>query len=108
MDIRSRIDSRRMGAYQWTIIAIALFINSLDGYDMVAMAFAAAAVGAALAAFGATGACAAVFLVSAVVFAAAGAFAAFGFCVVVVFFFMGSSFWDPNTQIDCGAHSLRR
>ena len=44
MDIRSRIDSHRMGAYQWTIIAIALFINSLDGYDMVAMAFAASAV----------------------------------------------------------------
>lgn len=44
MDIRALIDQSRMTGYQWTIIAIALFINALDGYDMVAMAFASTAV----------------------------------------------------------------
>lgn len=44
MDIRELIDSSRMTGFQWFIIAIALFINALDGYDMVAMAFASTAV----------------------------------------------------------------
>lgn len=41
MDIRELIDRSPMGARQWLIIAIALFLNALDGYDMVAMAFGA-------------------------------------------------------------------
>lgn len=41
MDIRELIDRSPMGARQWLIIAIALFLNTLDGYDMVAMAFGA-------------------------------------------------------------------
>lgn len=46
MDIRTHIDSTRMGVYQWIIVALALFINALDGFDMVAMAFSANAVSA--------------------------------------------------------------
>ncbi|OFP63806.1 MFS transporter [Corynebacterium sp. HMSC074C01] len=41
MDIRELIDRSPMGARQWLIIVIALFLNALDGYDMVAMAFGA-------------------------------------------------------------------
>lgn len=41
MDIRELIDRSPMGARQWLIIAILLFLNALDGYDMVAMAFGA-------------------------------------------------------------------
>lgn len=44
MDIRQLIDTSRMTGYQWFIIAIALFVNALDGYDMVAMAFASTTV----------------------------------------------------------------
>lgn len=44
MDIRELIDRSPMGARQWLIIAIALFLNALDGYDMVAMAFGAGTV----------------------------------------------------------------
>lgn len=33
-----------MSGYQWLIIAIAAFLNALDGYDLVAMAFSANAV----------------------------------------------------------------
>ncbi len=46
MDLRTRIDSTRMGYYQWLIVTLALFINALDGYDTVAMAFSATAVSA--------------------------------------------------------------
>ncbi|WP_412100254.1 MFS transporter [Corynebacterium aurimucosum] len=44
MDIRELIDRSPMGTRQWLIIAIALFLNALDGYDMVAMAFGAGTV----------------------------------------------------------------
>ena len=44
MDIRELIDRSPMGARQWFIIAIALYLNALDGYDMVAMAFGAGSV----------------------------------------------------------------
>ena len=44
MDIRELIDRSPMGARQWLIIAIALYLNALDGYDMVAMAFGAGSV----------------------------------------------------------------
>lgn len=41
---REAIDHSPMSARQWLIIAIAAFINMLDGYDLVAMAFTATAV----------------------------------------------------------------
>lgn len=44
MDIRQRINTSPMTRYQWFIIAIAAFLNALDGYDLVAMAFTANAV----------------------------------------------------------------
>lgn len=44
MDIRQLINSSRMTTYQWFIIAIAAFLNALDGYDLVAMAFTSNAV----------------------------------------------------------------
>lgn len=44
MDIRQLIDSSRMTTYQWSIIALAAFLNALDGYDLVAMAFTSNAV----------------------------------------------------------------
>ncbi|MDO5512520.1 MFS transporter [Corynebacterium sp.] len=44
MDIRELIDTTRMGTYQWFIIGLAAFLNALDGYDLVAMAFTSSAV----------------------------------------------------------------
>lgn len=44
MDIRELINQSPMGVRQWSIIAIALFLNALDGYDIVAMAFGSSAV----------------------------------------------------------------
>lgn len=44
MDIRKLIDTTRMSAYQWFIIGLASFLNALDGYDLVAMAFTSSAV----------------------------------------------------------------
>ncbi|STD38403.1 permease of the major facilitator superfamily [Corynebacterium striatum] len=41
MDIRKLVDSSPMGLRQWSIIFIALYLNALDGYDTVAMAFGA-------------------------------------------------------------------
>ncbi len=41
MDIRKLVDSSPMELRQWSIIFIALYLNALDGYDMVAMAFGA-------------------------------------------------------------------
>ncbi|MEF3120020.1 MFS transporter [Kocuria flava] len=44
MDIRTTIDTSRMSARQWVIVAVATFLNALDGYDVLAMAFTATAV----------------------------------------------------------------
>ncbi|SMG06230.1 benzoate transport [Corynebacterium pollutisoli] len=44
MDIRHLIDTTRMSTYQWFIIGLASFLNALDGYDLVAMAFTSSAV----------------------------------------------------------------
>ncbi|MDO5669978.1 MAG: MFS transporter [Corynebacterium sp.] len=44
MDIRHLIDTSRMSTYQWFIIGLASFLNALDGYDLVAMAFTSSAV----------------------------------------------------------------
>ncbi|WKD58833.1 MFS transporter [Corynebacterium caspium] len=46
MDIRALIDFSRMSTYQWFIIGLAAVLNSLDGFDLVAMAFTAHAVSA--------------------------------------------------------------
>ncbi|GAA3709711.1 aromatic acid/H+ symport family MFS transporter [Zhihengliuella alba] len=43
-DIRHRIDAAKMSHYQWLIVAVATFLNALDGYDVLAMAFTANAV----------------------------------------------------------------
>lgn len=40
-DLRHRIEHSPMGAYQWLIIGICTFLNALDGYDVLAMAFTA-------------------------------------------------------------------
>ena len=44
MDIRQSIDTSKMSLYQWGIVAIATFLNALDGYDVLAMAFTATSV----------------------------------------------------------------
>ena len=44
MDIRRKIDISKMSAYQWVIVALAAFLNALDGYDVLAMAFTATSV----------------------------------------------------------------
>jgi MFS family permease len=44
MDIRHQIDTSKMSSYQWLIIAVATFLNALDGYDVLAMAFTATSV----------------------------------------------------------------
>lgn len=44
MDIRHQIDTSRMSAYQWVIVAMAAFLNALDGFDVLAMAFTATSV----------------------------------------------------------------
>lgn len=41
MDIRSSINTRPMTPYQWLIVAVITYLNALDGYDLVATAFAA-------------------------------------------------------------------
>lgn len=43
MDIRSRIDLSPMTGYQWLIIALVTFLNALDGYDLVAIAYSSTA-----------------------------------------------------------------
>ncbi|NLZ56818.1 MAG: MFS transporter, partial [Corynebacterium sp.] len=44
MDIRKAIDTTRMSGFQWYIVGLATFLNALDGYDVLAMAFTANAV----------------------------------------------------------------
>lgn len=41
MDIRKAIDTTRMSGFQWYIVGLATFLNALDGYDVLAMAFTA-------------------------------------------------------------------
>lgn len=41
VDIRTSINIRPMSPYQWLIIAVITYLNALDGYDLVATAFAA-------------------------------------------------------------------
>lgn len=44
MDIRKAIDITPMGGFQWYLIGLATFLNALDGYDVLAMAFTATSV----------------------------------------------------------------
>lgn len=41
MTIRQRLDASPMSPYQWLIIGICTFLNALDGFDVLAMAFTA-------------------------------------------------------------------
>lgn len=46
MDLRKAIDTTAMSGYQWYIVALATFLNALDGYDVLALAFTANSVSA--------------------------------------------------------------
>ena len=39
MDLRERLNTTRMSAYQWLIVGICTFLNALDGYDVLAISF---------------------------------------------------------------------
>ena len=44
MDIRQTINDTAMSRYQWFIVFIAVLLNALDGFDVLAMSFTANAV----------------------------------------------------------------
>ena len=39
MDLRERLNTSRMSAYQWLIVGICTLLNALDGYDVLAISF---------------------------------------------------------------------
>ncbi len=41
MTLRQRIDTSRMSPYQWMIVALCVWLNALDGFDVLAMSFTA-------------------------------------------------------------------
>lgn len=41
MDIKQRIENSPMSAFQWLVVAVCTFLNALDGFDVLAMAFTA-------------------------------------------------------------------
>ncbi|EMR00362.1 MFS transporter [Paeniglutamicibacter gangotriensis] len=41
MNIRDRIDASPMTSFQWVVIGVCTFLNALDGFDVLAMAFTA-------------------------------------------------------------------
>lgn len=41
MNIRDRIDASPMSPFQWVVVGICTFLNALDGFDVLAMAFTA-------------------------------------------------------------------
>jgi benzoate transport len=43
-DLKQAIETSRMSAYQWLLVTVATFLNALDGYDVLAMAFTATSV----------------------------------------------------------------
>ncbi|HRO95046.1 MFS transporter [Citricoccus sp.] len=43
-DLKQAIETSPMSAYQWLLVAVATFLNALDGYDVLAMAFTATSV----------------------------------------------------------------
>ncbi len=44
--VRERIDNASMSPFQWTVVALCVLLNMLDGFDVMAMAFTAKNVGA--------------------------------------------------------------
>ncbi len=44
MDLKTTLETARMTPYQWLLVGVATFLNALDGYDVLAMAFTATAV----------------------------------------------------------------
>ncbi|MBM7507835.1 MFS transporter [Nocardioides sp. 31GB23] len=47
--LRARIDAAPMSRFQWGVIALCTLLNTLDGFDVMAMAFTAAGVGSTFA-----------------------------------------------------------
>lgn len=41
MNLKERIDSSPMSPFQWVIVGVCTFLNALDGFDVLAMAFTA-------------------------------------------------------------------
>lgn len=41
MNIRDRIDASPMSPFQWVVVGVCTFLNALDGFDVLAMAFTA-------------------------------------------------------------------
>lgn len=41
MNLKERIDSSVMSPFQWVVVAVCTFLNALDGFDVLAMAFTA-------------------------------------------------------------------
>ncbi|MCP1661121.1 MFS transporter [Neisseria perflava] len=41
MDLRQKIAAGRMGGYQWMVVGLAVLLNMLDGFDVLAVAFTA-------------------------------------------------------------------
>lgn len=41
MNIRERIDASPMSPFQWAVVGVCTFLNALDGFDVLAMAFTA-------------------------------------------------------------------
>ncbi|WP_397459211.1 MFS transporter [Pseudomonas asplenii] len=44
IDLRASMDSRPMSGFQWIAISICIFLNLIDGFDVLVMAFTASAV----------------------------------------------------------------
>ena len=44
LSLRAKIEQSQMGAYQWMIVAMAVIMNLLDGFDVLALAFTATAI----------------------------------------------------------------
>ena len=38
LSLRAKIEQSQMGAYQWMIVAMAVIMNLLDGFDVLALA----------------------------------------------------------------------
>ncbi len=45
-DLRSSVDQRPMTGFQWSVIALCMVLNMIDGFDVLVMAFTASAVSA--------------------------------------------------------------
>ena len=45
-DLRASVDQRPMTRFQWSVIALCMVLNMIDGFDVLVMAFTASAVSA--------------------------------------------------------------